>query len=113
MLALSAATPVYLAVGATDLRKGFDGLHGPVCVGWVRTPRSGEVFVFCNRRRDTVKLLCWEDDGRWVALRHFCLAIAAASSGWPCSACWGTRPPATTNAPCRRQLHFPVLTWGL
>ena len=22
-------------------------------------------------------------------------------------------PPATVIAPCRRQLHFPVLTWGL
>ena len=53
MLALSANTEVYLAVGATDLRKGFDGLQGLVESGWRRRPRCGEVFVFCNRRRDT------------------------------------------------------------
>lgn len=79
MLALSAATPVYLAVGATDLRKGFDGLHGLVCAGWQRAPRSGEVFVFCNRRRDTVKLLCWEDDGRWVCAKR----LERGTFAWP------------------------------
>ncbi|MBV9489024.1 MAG: IS66 family insertion sequence element accessory protein TnpB, partial [Verrucomicrobia bacterium] len=28
MFGLGPATKVYLAVGATDLRKGFDGLYG-------------------------------------------------------------------------------------
>jgi transposase len=79
MLALSGGTPVYLAVGATDLRKGFDGLHGVVASGWRRTPRSGEVFVFCNRRRDTVKLLCWEDDGRWVCAKR----LERGTFAWP------------------------------
>lgn len=79
MLALSANTEVYLAVGATDLRKGFDGLHGLVESGWRRRPRCGEVFVFCNRRRDTVKLLCWEDDGRWVCAKR----LERGSFAWP------------------------------
>jgi transposase len=79
MLALSAGTPVYLAVGATDLRKGFDGLHGLVESGWQRRPRCGEVFVFCNRRRDTIKLLCWEEDGRWVCAKR----LERGSFAWP------------------------------
>ena len=79
MLALSGGTQVYLAVGATDLRKGFDGLHGVVASSWRRTPRSGEVFVFCNRRRDTVKLLCWEDDGRWVCAKR----LERGTFAWP------------------------------
>lgn len=98
MLALSAATPVYLAVGATDLRKGFDGLHGLVSVGWERTPRSGEVFVFCNRRRDTVKLLCWEDDGRWVCAKR----LERGTFAWPGRAGEPAEPAELTAA----QLHL-------
>jgi len=30
MFGIGAATRVYLAVGATDMRKGFDGLYGLV-----------------------------------------------------------------------------------
>jgi len=95
MLALSAATEVYLAVGATDLRKGFDGLHGLVESGWRRRPRCGEVFVFCNRRRDTVKLLCWEDDGRWVCAKR----LERGSFAWPTRA---DEPAELTPA----QLHL-------
>ena len=28
------ATRIYLAAGATDMRKGFDGLYGLVGTGW-------------------------------------------------------------------------------
>ena len=95
MLALSANTEVYLAVGATDLRKGFDGLHGLVESGWRRRPRCGEVFVFCNRRRDTIKLLCWEDDGRWVCAKR----LERGSFAWPTCA---DEPAELTPA----QLHL-------
>jgi len=79
MFTLGGNAEIYLAVGATDLRKGFDGLHGLVESGRRRQPRSGEVFVFCNRRRDTVKLLCWEDDGRWVCAKR----LERGTFAWP------------------------------
>jgi transposase len=54
----------YLLYGApTDMRKSFDGLCGLVEQGLRRSPTSGEVFVFLNRRRDKVKLLKWEKGG--------------------------------------------------
>jgi transposase len=51
MFGLGPATKVYLAVGATDLRKGFDGLYGLArdCLGL--EPLSGHLALFCNRQR--------------------------------------------------------------
>lgn len=70
-------------------------MHGLVCAGWERTPRSGEVFAFCNRRRDTVKLLCWEDDGRWVCAKR----LERGTFAWPSRA---DEPAELTAA----QLHL-------
>ncbi len=41
MFGLGPATRVYLAAGATDMRKGFDGLSGLVRERLLCEPRSG------------------------------------------------------------------------
>ena len=46
-----------------DMRKGFDTLCGLVRNELGRHPSSGEVFVFVNKPRNTIKLLHWEQDG--------------------------------------------------
>lgn len=63
MLALTAATRIYLYRGAADMRKSFDGLSGLVRTELGHDPLSGDLFVFCNRRRTMVKLLYWDRDG--------------------------------------------------
>ena len=63
MLSLSAATRVFIAVGATDMRKGFDGLYGLVKQHLNQDPLSGALFLFANRRRDRLKVLYWDGDG--------------------------------------------------
>lgn len=45
------------------MRKGFDSLCGVVRSQMGRDPLSGEVFVFINRLRTTIKLLHWERGG--------------------------------------------------
>lgn len=60
MFGLGAATRVYLAVGATDLRKGFEGLFGLVKDRLELEPLSGHVVCFCNRSRSRIKLLFWD-----------------------------------------------------
>lgn len=45
------------------MRKGFDSLCGVVRSEMGRDPLSGEVFVFINRGRTTIKLLHWERGG--------------------------------------------------
>jgi transposase len=52
-----------LALGATDMRKGFDGLLGLVLSGSRQDPYSGHLFVFLSRRRDQAKILFWDRSG--------------------------------------------------
>jgi IS66 Orf2 like protein len=50
MFGLGPATKVYLALGATDMRKGFDGLYGLVRERLLCEPTSGHLFLFSNAR---------------------------------------------------------------
>jgi len=63
MLALTAATRIYLYRPSCDMRKSFDGLCGLIRAELNQDPLSGSLFVFCNRRRNMVKLLYWDSDG--------------------------------------------------
>lgn len=53
------------------MRKGFDALCGLVNEKLLRNPRSGEVFIFINRRRDHIKLLHWERGGFVMYYKRF------------------------------------------
>ena len=63
MIGLPAGTQVWLAAGATDMRRGFDGLAALVTSSLLEDPVSGHVFVFRGRRGDRVKVLWWSGDG--------------------------------------------------
>jgi transposase len=63
MIGLPATTRVWLAPGATDMRKGFDGLAMLIQSVLQRDPFSGHVFAFRGRRGDLIKVLWWSGDG--------------------------------------------------
>ena len=70
---------VWLAAGATDMRRGFDGLAALVQERLGADPFSGQVFVFRGRKGDRIKLLWWDGDG-------LCLLAKRLESGhfvWP------------------------------
>ena len=50
MLDLASGTTVYLACGATDLRKSYHGLAAVVKLKFHLDPHSRCMFAFCNRR---------------------------------------------------------------
>jgi len=50
--------------------KGIDGLAGVVRAVLGRDPASGDLFVFKNRRGDTLKILAWMGDGFALELRR-------------------------------------------
>jgi transposase len=63
MIGLPSGAHVWLAVGATDMRNGFDGLAAIVKTTLSEDPFSGHLFVFRGRRGDRVKILWWDGDG--------------------------------------------------
>jgi len=55
--------PIYLHVDAVDFRKSINGLSVIVDEAMGLSPFEVGVFVFCNRRRDKLKVLYWDNTG--------------------------------------------------
>jgi len=63
MLTLPTSAKIYFCLKPTDMRCSFDGLAGMVDQVLDQDPLSGHLFLFCNRRRDRLKILYWDEDG--------------------------------------------------
>jgi len=70
MFGIGPATRVYLAAGATDMRKGFEGLYGLVSDQLQLDPLSGHIFIISNAQRNRLKLLFWDGSGLWVCAKR-------------------------------------------
>lgn len=95
MIPIPPGTRVWLAAGATDMRRGFDGLAVLVQETLKRDPHCGHLFVFRGKRGHLVKVL-WHDGqgmclfakrlekGRfvWPATRGEAVTISAAQLGY-------------------------------
>jgi transposase len=79
MIGFGSATRVYLAAGATDMRKGFDGLYGMARDRLRIDPLSGHLFVFCNGRRNRLKVLYWDGSGLWLCSKR----LEKGRFSWP------------------------------
>ena len=64
------ATKIYLCAGATDMRKGFDGLYALVRDRLELETLSGHVFMFSNAQRNRLKLIFWDGSGLWVCAKR-------------------------------------------
>ena len=69
MLGFGAATRIYLAPGATDMRMGFNGLYGLVRDRLLCDPLSGHLFLFANAQKNRLKVLFWDQSGLWVCAK--------------------------------------------
>jgi len=81
MIAFPAGVRVWLAMGYTDMRRGFDGLALLVQEQLKRDPHSGQLFVFRGRRGSLIKIL-WHD-GRGLCL--FAKRLERGRFIWPSS----------------------------
>lgn len=61
---------VYLAAGSTDMRKSINGLAAIVQEYFRLDPFSSNLFVFCNRNRNKLKILHWQHNGFWLHYRR-------------------------------------------
>lgn len=63
MLSLPPTMRVFVAAGATDMRKSFRGLVA-LTIGVVhQDPMSGHLYVFFNKRRTMMKAIFWDRNG--------------------------------------------------
>jgi len=81
MIAFPAGVRVWLAMGHTDMRRGFDGLALMVQEQLKRDPHSGQLFVFRGRRGSLIKIL-WHD-GQGLCL--FAKRLERGRFIWPSS----------------------------
>ena len=63
MKLLPPQTPVFIAIGTTDMRKAINGLSMIVEEHFNHDLFSGNLFAFCNRRRDIIKILFCDQNG--------------------------------------------------
>ena len=70
MFSPQSSIKIYLAMGATDMRKSINGLSILVSQQMDLDPFSGHIFVFCNRRRNMLKILYWERTGFCLWLKR-------------------------------------------
>src|SRR5690625_7254061 len=75
MLSNTPIERVYLACGITDLRKSIDGLSVIVQECFDLDPFSPSLLVFCNRKRDKLKILHWYNNGFWLYYRSLVQVI--------------------------------------
>ena len=61
---------VYLACGATDFRKQISGLAAIVNLQFKLDPfKDSCVFLFCNRKRNSIKILRYDSNGFILATK--------------------------------------------
>jgi len=84
MFGLGAATRIFIATGATDMRLSFDGLHSLVIGQIKQSPQSGHLFLFANKRKDRMKIYFYDGSSAWVCARRMeqgCLHWPSSEDG--------------------------------
>jgi transposase len=70
---------IYIAAGAVDMRKSFNGLAGIVRDRLDADPMSRHLFLFCNRHRNRLKVLVADESGMWVLSKR----LDRGTFAWP------------------------------
>jgi len=73
---------IFLVAGPTDMRKSFNGLSGIARELLEATPTSRDLFLFCNRNKNRLKVLLFDESGAWVLAKR----LDKGTFAWPVSA---------------------------
>ena len=79
MIPVPLNTQVWLAAGATDMRKGFAALAAQSEQTTQQNPFSGHMFVFRGRQGDLIKIIWWDGQGACL----FCKRLEKGRFVWP------------------------------
>ncbi len=78
---LQSISTVYIAYGATDFRKQISSLCSIVKDNYKMNPYEKAAFIFCNKKRTSIKILCYDKNGFILAQKT--LIEDGAKFQWP------------------------------
>ena len=107
MIAVPAGVRIHLALGATDMRKSFDGLALLVQETLKLDPFGGHIFIFRWRRADKVKILVYDQNG-------MCLFYKRLDQGrftWPSMQPMPDGTASITLTPAQLSMLLEGLEW--
>ena len=84
------------------MRKGYDGLYAMVWGYLKEDPLSGHLFVFSNRNRSRIKILCWDGSGLWLCSKR----LEKGRFSWP-------ETPGADGKIALSSTEFAMLTGGI
>ncbi len=84
MIGSTRAIRVFARPQPTDLRNGFDGLYGIVCIEFEHDLLEGDLFLFVNKRRKSARVLHWDGTGLCIYSKRLVQGRFAKL--------WGPRP---------------------
>ena len=109
MIPVPANTHVWLAVGVTDMRRGFTTLAAQAEQTLKQDPFAGHMFVFRGRRGDLIKIIWWDGQGACL----FSKRLEKGRFVWP-SATEGTVSLTPSQLACLLEgidWRNPQYTW--
>lgn len=79
---LSDVKTIYIAYGATDFRKQIPALCADVKSKFKLNPSKNVAFIFCNKKRNSIKVLCYDKNG-FVLAQKTLLDTEKMKFQWP------------------------------
>jgi len=70
---------IVLAVEPADLRKSFNGLYMIARDELGEIPENGAMFIFSNRTKTRIKVLCFDGTGCWISVKR----LEQGTFSWP------------------------------
>lgn len=70
MIQITPHMRIYLCKGIVDFRKGIDGLASLCRNELNQDPFSGNMYIFSNRSRRTLKILLYDGQGFWMFVKR-------------------------------------------
>ena len=79
---LRSISTIYIAYGVTDFRKQIHSLCDIVQNEYKLNPYKREAFIFCNKKRNRIRVLCYDKNG-FVLAQKTLLDTEKMKFQWP------------------------------
>ena len=70
MISFDDIPEIYIVKNVTDFRKGIDGYASIIQDLYQISPFQDTLFIFCNKHRNKIKCLYWNENGFWLLYKR-------------------------------------------